>query len=166
MVEQLDVDVEAELAKLAQALENLAQADPNLVMVGIHTGGAWLAQRLHTALKLKTGLCTLNISFYRDDFAARGLHPHVGPSDMPETIDGRHLILVDDVLQSGRTIRAAMNELFDYGRPASIRLATLIDRGGHELPVTPDYTALHLPNMPTDKQIKMTGPDPLTLILE
>lgn len=166
MAQLLDIDVEAELAQLAQALKSLAQADPDLVMVGIRTGGAWLAQRLHSLLGLRTELCTLNISFYRDDFTARGLHPNVGPSDIPEKIDDRHLILVDDVLQTGRTVRAAMNELFDYGRPASIQLVTLIDRSGHELPITPDYVALRLPDVPTDKQIKMTGPDPLALVLE
>ena len=164
--QQLDIDVAAELDNLAQTLQPLASADPKLIMVGIHTGGAWLAQRLHAQLKLKTALCTLNISFYRDDFASRGLHPHVGPSEMPEDIDGRHLLLVDDILYTGRTIRAAMNELFDYGRPASIRLVTLVNRGGHELPISPDYQALQIRDVPDNRQIKMTGPTDLKLVLK
>lgn len=166
MSRALDIDVEAELHNLAQQLAEPVQHDPALVMVGIRTGGAWLAQRLHRLLDLKTQLCTLNISFYRDDFAAHGLHPNVGPSDMPEKVDGRHLILVDDVLHTGRTVRAAMNELFDYGRPASIRLVTLIDRGGHELPITPDHVAIRLHDIPEDQQIKMTGPETLALVLQ
>ncbi len=103
-------------------------------MVGIHTGGAWLAERLHRDLKLSLPLGTLDISFYRDDFDKIGLHAQVRPSDIQFEVEGSDIILVDDVLYTGRTIRAAINELFDYGRPGSIRLATLIDRGGRELP--------------------------------
>ena len=108
-------------------------------MVGIHTGGAWLAERLHRDLKLPLPLGTLDISFYRDDFDKIGLHAQVRPSDIQFEVEGSHIILVDDVLYTGRTIRAAINELFDYGRPGSIRLATLIDRGGRELPIAPQY---------------------------
>lgn len=104
-------------------------------LVGIHSGGAWLAERLQRDLKLAQPFGTLDISFYRDDFDKIGLHSQVMPSDIPFPVAGKHLILVDDVLYTGRTIRAAMNELFDYGRPASIRLAVLVDRGGRELPI-------------------------------
>ncbi|MBN9132482.1 MAG: bifunctional pyr operon transcriptional regulator/uracil phosphoribosyltransferase PyrR [Nitrosospira multiformis] len=108
-------------------------------VVGIHTGGAWLAERLHRDLQLALPLGTLDISFYRDDFGQIGLHPQIRPSDIPFKVEGSHIILVDDVLYTGRTIRAAINELFDYGRPASIRLAALIDRGGRELPIAAQY---------------------------
>lgn len=105
------------------------------VMVGIHSAGVWVAQRLHKALSINEPLGELNISFYRDDFSQIGLHPQIKPSKLPFSIENKHIILVDDVLYTGRTIRAAMNELFDFGRPASIILAVLIDRGQRELPI-------------------------------
>lgn len=114
-------------------------------LVGIRTGGAWLAERLHEALGLNVPLGTLDISFYRDDFSRIGLHPEVEPSHIPFDVVDRPIILIDDVLYTGRTVRAAMNELFDYGRPASIQLAVLVDRGGRELPIRADYAALDLP---------------------
>ncbi|HEY6043766.1 MAG TPA: bifunctional pyr operon transcriptional regulator/uracil phosphoribosyltransferase PyrR [Nitrosospira sp.] len=123
-------------------------------MVGIHTGGAWLAERLHRDLKLPLPLGTLDISFYRDDFDKIGLHAQVRPSDIQFEVEGSNIILVDDVLYTGRTIRAAINELFDYGRPASIRLATLIDRGGRELPIEPQYVGAVLA-LPVDKMLAL-----------
>jgi pyrimidine operon attenuation protein/uracil phosphoribosyltransferase len=108
-------------------------------LIGIVTGGAWLAERLHAALQLEVPFGTLDVSFYRDDFQHKGLKRKVAPSDIPFEVEGRDLILVDDVLYTGRTIRAAMNELFDYGRPARIRLASLVDRGGRELPIAAQF---------------------------
>jgi len=105
------------------------------VMVGIHTAGVWIAQALHKSLKIEEPLGELNINFYRDDFSRIGLHPQIQPSNIPFSVENKHIILVDDVLYTGRTIRAAMNELFDFGRPASITLAVLIDRGNRELPI-------------------------------
>ena len=102
-------------------------------LVGIHSGGAWLASRLQQALGGDLG--TLDISFYRDDFSRIGLHPQTKPSSIPFDVEGRHILLIDDVLYTGRTVRAAMNELFDYGRPARITLAVLVDRGERELPI-------------------------------
>jgi len=140
-----NLDAEALLAHLTDALYPAVSADTALV--GIYTGGVWLAERLHAALSLTQPLGTLDVSFYRDDYDAIGLHAQPKPSDIPFDVEGRHIILVDDVLYTGRTIRAAMNELFDYGRPASIQLAALVDRGGRELPVYAQYvgTTLTLP---------------------
>ena len=112
---------------------------PDTGLIGIHTGGVWVAERLHQSLKLSTPLATLDVSFYRDDYEARGLHHDVKQSDIPFEIEGRDLILVDDVLYTGRTIRAALNEVFDYGRPASVLLAVLVDRGGRQLPVAAQF---------------------------
>ena len=150
------------LEKLATDLENLLEHrgidDP--LMVGIHTGGAWLAERLHKSLNIKQPLATLDISFYRDDFSRIGMNPQVKSSQLPAQIENCHIVLIDDVLQSGRTIRAAMNELFDYGRPASITLACLIERSGRELPIQADVVGQDL-ELNDLEQIKLTGPDPL-----
>jgi pyrimidine operon attenuation protein/uracil phosphoribosyltransferase len=108
---------------------------PKSAMVGLYTGGAWLAERLHPMLGLKTPLGLMDIAFYRDDYAARGLKHDPKRTKIPFDVNGSELLLVDDVLYSGRTVRAAMNELFDYGRPASIALVVLADRGGRQLPI-------------------------------
>jgi pyrimidine operon attenuation protein/uracil phosphoribosyltransferase len=130
-------DADTLLAQLAAAIR--PTLTPDTAIVGIHTGGVWIAERLHHLLKLAAPMGVLDISFYRDDFSRIGLHPQVKPSNLPFEIEGRDILLVDDVLFTGRTVRAAMNELFDYGRPSAIRLAVLVDRGGHELPVRPDF---------------------------
>mgnify|MGYP001195017919 CR=1 FL=1 len=158
------LDVDAALATLESALAPLVAADPDAVMIGIETGGAWIAERLHAHFALAAPLGTLNISFYRDDFSMVGLHPSVGPSHIPADIDDATVILVDDVLYTGRTVRAALNELFDYGRPAAVRLGVLVDRGCRELPFAADATGLNL-DLAGDHQIKLTGPDPLQLVL-
>ena len=127
--------------QLLQALTEKMRPEvgPETGLIGIHTGGVWLAERLHQALGLATPCGSLDVSFYRDDYQKIGLHRDVKTSDIPFEVEGRPLILIDDVLYTGRTIRAAMNELFDYGRPASIRLAALVDRGGRELPISAQY---------------------------
>ena len=117
---------------------------PETGLIGIHTGGVWVAERLHQALKLQTPLATLDVSFYRDDYQARGLHRDVKRSEIPFEIEGRDLILVDDVLYTGRTIRAALNEIFDYGRPKAVRLATLVDRDGRQLPIAAQFVGATL----------------------
>lgn len=134
------------------------------LMIGIHTGGVWVAKRLHRQMGLEEPLGTLNISFYRDDFSRIGVHPQVKPSRLPVTVEDRHIILVDDVLQTGRTVRAALNEIFDYGRPASVALAVLVDRPGRELPIQPTVAGIHLELEP-HQQIKLEGPEPLRLTL-
>ena len=133
-------------------------------MIGIHTGGAWLAERLHRRLAIAAPLGTLDISFYRDDFTRIGMNPEVKPSHIPFTVEDRHIILVDDVLHTGRTIRAAMNEIFDYGRPASIMLVALVERSGRELPIQPDVAGVHMPLQP-GQHITLSGPDPLALTI-
>ena len=112
---------------------------PEAGIVGIYTGGVWVAERLHRALGVKTPLGTLAVTLHRDDFGRIGLHRESRRSQIPFPVDGREIVLVDDVLHTGRTIRAALNELFDFGRPRSVRLAMLADRGGRELPVGPDW---------------------------
>ena len=145
-------------SKLTQNLQQRGISDP--VMIGIHSGGAWVAKALHSKLQLSQPLGTLNISFYRDDFTRIGMHPQVQPSELPFDIEDRHIILVDDVLQTGRTIRAALNEIFDYGRPASVVLAVLVERSGRELPICADVYGEQLDLAP-NQHIKLTGPNPL-----
>jgi len=144
------------IARLAAAIA--PSLTPDTLIVGIHTGGAWVAERLHALLQCGMPLGTLDISFYRDDFSRIGLHPQVKPSNLPFDLEDRTILLVDDVLHSGRTVRAAMNELFDYGRPASIRLAVLVDRGGRELPIRPDFVGLAL-DVPEHQNINLSRLD-------
>jgi len=134
----------------------------NPAMVGIHTGGAWLADVLHPQLSLADPLGTLDISFYRDDLTRTGLHPSVKPSQLPFSVEDRHIILVDDVIMSGRTIRAALNELFDYGRPASVTLVALFDLNARELPISADIVGKTL-NLKDGERVKLTGPSPLAV---
>lgn len=137
----------------------------NPCMIGIQTGGVWIAKRLHKALDLKQPLGKLNITFYRDDFTRIGMHPQVTPSSLEFEVDDQHIILVDDVLHTGRTIRAALNEIFDYGRPASVILVTLVERPGRELPISADVTGVQLA-LSENQHIKLTGPEPLQLELQ
>jgi len=146
--------------KTAALIEQRAVADP--ILVGIHTGGRWIAERLHSQLNISTELGVLDISFYRDDFSQIGLNPQVKPSQLPLDISGKDIILIDDVLHTGRTVRAALNELFDYGRPASVMLVVLIDRGGRELPISADAVGMRLDLQP-HQQVKLSGPEPLGL---
>ncbi|MHB1678632.1 MAG: bifunctional pyr operon transcriptional regulator/uracil phosphoribosyltransferase PyrR [Sulfuriferula sp.] len=112
----------------------------NTVLVGMHTGGVWAAERLHPLLDSAMPHGSLDISFYRDDFEKIGLHAEVKPTRLPFEVEGRDILLVDDVLYTGRSVRAAMNALFDYGRPAKIRLAVLIDRAGdRQLPIEANF---------------------------
>jgi pyrimidine operon attenuation protein/uracil phosphoribosyltransferase len=165
-VTTVDVDIGQLLGKIAAGLEALlhARRAHHVTMIGIHTGGVWIAQRLHRLLRLEEPLGTLDISFYRDDFTRAGINPQVKPSRLPSPIDDRHIILVDDVLYTGRTIRAALNEIFDYGRPATVALACLVERSGRELPIQADAFGVHLELAP-GQQVKLQGPDPLSLVI-
>jgi pyrimidine operon attenuation protein/uracil phosphoribosyltransferase len=134
-------DAEAQCVVLAEQLrQHVASPDGKpIALIGIYSGGAWIAERLRELLGLKEEKGLIDVSFYRDDFAKKGLHPQVKPTSIPFDVEGRHIVLVDDVLYTGRTTRAALNEIFDYGRPACIELAVLADRGGRELPVAAQY---------------------------
>lgn len=156
-----EYDIEGAIARLAGQIKKDIQ-EP-VIMIGVHTGGVWIAERLHRLLALTEPLGHLDINFYRDDFTRIGLNPEVKPSSLPVNIDKRHIILVDDVLHTGRTIRAALNEIFDYGRPASVRLAVLVERHGRELPIEPRYVGMHL-DLADNEHVKLVGPESFKLI--
>jgi pyrimidine operon attenuation protein/uracil phosphoribosyltransferase len=158
------IDVDAALRRMVEQLKPLRARNP--LMIGIHTGGVWIAQRLHAALGLGEPLGTLDISFYRDDFTRIGINPQVKASQLPAAIEDRHIVLVDDVLQTGRTIRAALNEIFDYGRPASVTLAVLIAREGRELPIEAQVAGERL-TLDRRQHMKLVGgPDSLALTVQ
>lgn len=149
--------------QLRQLFAKRGITDP--AVIGIHTGGVWVAAQLQQRLALRTPLGKLDISFYRDDFSRIGIHPQVRPSELPFDVDERHVLLIDDVLYTGRTVRAALNVLFDYGRPASVMLAVLVDRGGRELPIAADVVGTYL-ELSAGQQVQLTGPQPLQLLLQ
>ncbi|HEU4818024.1 bifunctional pyr operon transcriptional regulator/uracil phosphoribosyltransferase PyrR, partial [Janthinobacterium sp.] len=126
---------------LLQQVQSGLSGVADVAIIGIHSGGAWLAERLAADLGLQARLGVIDVSFYRDDFAQKGLHADVKPTQIGFDVKGATILLVDDVLYTGRTTRAAINELFDYGRPARIMLAALVDRGGRQLPVAADFVA-------------------------
>ncbi len=151
------IDLDAEALCEALIAQMRPQVSPETALVGIHTGGVWLARRLHQALKLTTPLGAIDVSFYRDDFQSKGLHPRPQRTQIPFAMEGAEVIIVDDVLYTGRTTRAALNELFDYGRPARVELAVLIDRGGRELPICARYCAHTLPApLPASQRLELT----------
>lgn len=137
----------------------------NPIVIGIHTGGVWVAEKLHRWLKIKEPLGLLDISFYRDDFSQIGVHPKVKQSKLPLTLEGRDIILIDDVFYTGRTIRAALNEIFDYGRPRQVILGVLIERNGREVPIRPDCIGAEI-NLAKGQRIKLTGPEPLDVDIQ
>ena len=145
LIRQMAVDLRAHLARRAIN-------EPRYI--GIRTGGVWVAQALQEAMGDTSPMGTLDVSFYRDDFSQNGLHPQVRPSELPFEVEGQHLVLVDDVLMSGRTVRAALNELFDYGRPASVTLAVLVDRGGRQLPFEPALSAARI-TLPSEERVAL-----------
>lgn len=157
-----DIDVDRLIERMTDALRPYIDRDP--VIIGIHTGGVWLAERLHQRLGVTEPLGTIDISFYRDDFSRIGMNPQVKTSELSTEIDNRHVILVDDVLHTGRTVRAALNEIFDYGRPSSVTLVVLIDRDGRELPIQPNVAAESI-KLGDHQHIKLIGPDRLALNL-
>jgi pyrimidine operon attenuation protein/uracil phosphoribosyltransferase len=155
-------DADSLLASLEESLreEMVRRGIDDSLMIGIHRGGAWIASRLHQRLGIREPLGKLDISFYRDDFSEIGMHPEVQASQLPFRVEGRDILLIDDVFYTGRTIRAALNEIFDYGRPAQVVLGVLLERDGRQIPLRPDCVGgtLHLP---AGQRIKLTGPEPL-----
>jgi pyrimidine operon attenuation protein/uracil phosphoribosyltransferase len=160
---KLDIDNSLTSMKTQLAKYCEQKGIQDAIVVGIHTGGVWVAEQLMSAVPTNEPLATLDITFYRDDFTKAGLNPKVNQTLLP-AIEDRHVILVDDVLMSGRTIRAAMNEIFDFGRPASITLAILYDLGQRELPIAADIVGEILTLNP-DQRVKLTGPSPLSVSL-
>jgi pyrimidine operon attenuation protein/uracil phosphoribosyltransferase len=163
----IDIDVDQLLEQVGQQLKAHLELRhiQQPMLVGIRTGGIWLAERLHRQLALETPMGELDISFYRDDFTQVGLNPKVQPSALPLTTEDRHIVLIDDVIMSGRTIRAALNELFDYGRPASVTLVALVELDARELPIRADIIGRSLA-LKAGEQIKLTGPSPLELVIQ
>ncbi len=137
----------------------------NPVLIGIHSGGAWIAKQIHQRLGIQEPLGLLDITFYRDDFSQIGMHPKVKTSQLPTHLEGRDIILIDDVFYTGRTIRAALNEIFDYGRPNQVLLAVLIERNGRQIPLQPDCVGGQI-NLPAGQRIKLTGPEPLAIHIQ
>jgi len=161
------VDIPVLLDGMADRLDACLRAldREEFVLIGIRTGGVWIAEELHKRLKPPEPVGGLNIAYHRDDFARKGLHPTVEPSDLPFDVENRHVVLVDDILYTGRTVRAALNEIFDYGRPASVALVVLVDRGGRELPIEANIVGTVMTLAPGE-HVKLTGPEPLALKLQ
>jgi len=165
-IEQLDI--KTMLQSMADDIR-IQFKEKQPLIIGIHSGGVWIAKGIIDILGedfFEDALGTLNIAYYRDDFTRIGMHPQVTPSDLPFSVDDHDIILVDDVLHSGRTVRAALNEIFDYGRPASVTLAVLIERDGRELPIHADVIGQSL-DLDDNQHIKLTQQnDTLTLELK
>lgn len=159
----LELDAETIYRQLAQRARETF-AGETLKLVGVHTGGVWLAERLKRDLNIADPVGILDVSFYRDDFDQAGLKPAVRPSQIAFDVSGSHILLVDDVLNTGRTVRAAMNEIFDYGRPARIDLAVLIDRGGRELPIAASIVGATI-ELPADVAVVLVRDDDAQLHL-
>ena len=153
---QTDIDIDQSIAQMALQVSTIDLPQP--LIIGIHTGGVLVAQKLHQILGYSEPLGTLDISFYRDDFSRVGLNPEVKSSELPVLIEDRNIILIDDVLYTGRTIRAAMNEIFSYGRPNQVKLGVLIDRTGREIPIQADIVGSVMELKP-DQQAKLTNTD-------
>jgi pyrimidine operon attenuation protein/uracil phosphoribosyltransferase len=131
------IDINPLIEQMADQISSESIQNP--LLIGIHTGGVWVAEKLHKLLAIDEPMGSLDISFYRDDFSRVGLNPEVRSSDLPYSIEDRNIILIDDVLYTGRTIRAGLNEIFSFGRPSIVKLGVLISRSGRELPIQADY---------------------------
>lgn len=152
----LHLDAEALYADLLLGVRGLLR--PNTVLVGIWSGGAWLAERLHRELSLQGEHGVISSALHRDDFSSRGMTAGADHTRLPFAIEGQHIVLIDDVLYTGRTIRAVVNELFDFGRPASVTLAVLVDRGGRELPMAAAYSAARIA-LPAHQRLSLVRDD-------
>jgi len=164
-IDPQQLDAEALYAGLLEQVRAGIAGASEPAIVGIHSGGAWIAERLAKDLGLQARLGVLDVSFYRDDYAKKGLPAEVKPTHIGFDVNGASIVLVDDVLYTGRTIRAALNELFDYGRPGRIRLAALLDRGGRQLPICAQFVAAQV-EAPADRLISLKRDDAGMLRLE
>ncbi len=152
----LQLDAEALYTELRHGVQGLLR--PETVLVGIWSGGAWLAERLQKDLGRPGAHGVISSTLHRDDFQARGLAAGTGPTQLPFAIEGSHILLLDDVLYTGRTLRAVVNELFDFGRPASVTLAVLVDRGGREMPVSAAFSAAKIV-LPASQRLSLRRSD-------
>ena len=159
------IDVGVALARLGDSVKSFltARGITRPVFVGIHTGGVWVAEALHAHCAAVEPMGMLDVGYHRDDVGRAGIRP-LKPVRMPATLDGRHVVLIDDVLFTGRTTRAALNELFEYGRPAAVFLAVLVERPGREIPVAPDLTGISL-DLGPEGRVKLHGPKPMELVI-
>lgn len=156
MSSHFPLDAEALYAELLRGVRGLWR--PDMALMGIWTGGAWLAERLHADLGLTGHPGVISSTLHRDDFGARGLGHGTDATKIPYAVDGTHLLLVDDVLHTGRTIRAVLNELYDFGRPASVTLAVLVERSGRELPIRADLAAAQV-DLPSSQRLSLLRTD-------
>ncbi len=152
------LDLQRALARVAHEIVERNRGVDNLVLLGIRTRGAPLARRLQVKLQELEGVVVplgeLDITLYRDDLARRKLEPRLGPSTVPVSLDDRRVVLVDDVIYTGRSVRAALDAIMDYGRPSSIQLAVMVDRGHRELPIRPDYIGKNVPTA-LDEEVRV-----------
>jgi len=152
---ELMLDAEALYLDLQRGVQRLLK--PDTCIVGIWSGGAWLAERLALDLNLGTA-GVISSTLHRDDFGARGLSGSADHTRLPFDVGGRDVLLIDDVLFTGRTTRAVINELFDFGRPASVQLAVLVDRGGRQLPIEPAFSAARV-SLPAPQSLRLARGD-------
>lgn len=158
-------DPEILLDEVTAKIADLIQ--PESALIGIHSGGVWMMERILSSIKQTLPYGTLDAALYRDDFAQRGLKDALQPANIPFDVKGKHIILIDDIFYTGRTTRAAINELFDYGRPASIILAVLINRGGAQLPIQPQIVGADISLKPNQRfQLSQNAQGKLELALE
>ena len=155
-MDTLTLDAEALYTELLAGVRQLWR--PEMVLLGVWSGGAWLAERLGADLGLATPPGVISSTLHRDDFGARGLAGGTDATRIPYAVDGAHILLLDDVLFTGRTIRAVLNELFDFGRPASVTLAVLVDRGGRQLPIEPRFSAAKV-SLPPGQSLRLARDD-------
>jgi pyrimidine operon attenuation protein/uracil phosphoribosyltransferase len=148
----LHLDAEALYVNLLAGVRRIVT--PQTVLVGVWSGGAWLAERLNADLGLKTPHGVISSALHRDDFGSRGMSATTDATHLPFEVEGQHILLVDDVLYTGRTTRAVINELFDFGRPASVTLAVLVDRGGRQLPIEPALSAARI-TLPLEERVSL-----------
>ena len=148
----LHLDAEALYADLLEGVRRILC--PGTVLVGVWSGGAWLAERLQRDLKIGGEPGVISSALHRDDFGSRGMSAGADHTKLPFAVEGRHILLLDDVLYTGRTIRAAINELYDFGRPASVALAVLVDRGGRELPIAAAVSAARI-TLPSEQRLSL-----------